>query len=68
MKNPGLDQPYMYRGVLYIQMGNKNLAVADHQTLVNRNSPLASELQVVVENGREKEPEPFFGVSRRIDS
>jgi tetratricopeptide (TPR) repeat protein len=66
--NPGLDQPYMYRGVLYIQMGNKNLALADHQTLVNRNSPLASELQFVVENGREKEPEQFFGVSRRIDA
>jgi hypothetical protein len=58
----------MYRGVLYIQMGKKNLALADHKTLVNRNSQLASELQFVVENGREKEPEQFFGVSRRIDS
>ena len=65
---PGLDEPYMYRGVLYIQMSNKNLALADHKTLVNRNSPLASELQFVVESGREKEPEQFFGVSRRIDS
>ena len=65
---PGLDEPYMYRGVLYIQIGNNSLALADHKTLVNRNSPLASELQFVVENGREKEPEPFFGVSRRIDS
>jgi len=65
--NPGLDEPYMYRGVLYIQMGDKSLAVEDHKTLVNRNSPLASELQFVVENGREKEPEAFFGVSRRID-
>lgn len=66
--NPSLDEPYMYRGVLYIQMGNKNLALADHKTLVNRNSPLATELQFVVENGREKEPEQFFGVSRRIDA
>ena len=66
--NPSLDEPYMYRGVLYIQMGNKNLALADHKTLVNRDSPLATELQFVVENGREKEPEQFFGVSRRIDA
>ena len=66
--NPGLDEPYMYRGVLYIQIGNKNLALADHQTLVDRNSPLASELQFVVDNGREKEPEQFFGVSRLIDA
>ena len=66
--NPGLDEPYMYRGVLYIQMGDKRMAVEDHKTLVNRNSPLASELQFVVENGREKEPEAFFGVSGPIDS
>jgi hypothetical protein len=58
----------MYRGVLYMQMGDITLALADHQTLVDRNSPLASELQFVVDNGREKEPEAFFGVSRRIDS
>lgn len=66
--NSGLDEPYMYRGVLYIQMGDKSLALEDHKTLVNRNSPLASELQFVVENGREKKPEAFFGVSRPIDS
>jgi hypothetical protein len=47
---------------------NKKLALADHKTLVDRNSQLASELQFVVENGRGKEPEPFFGVSRRIDT
>ena len=66
--NPSLDEPYMYRGVLYVQMGNRALALDDHSTLVARNSPLASELRFVVENGREKEPEQFFGVSRRIDS
>jgi tetratricopeptide (TPR) repeat protein len=64
---PGLDEPYMYRGVLHVQMGNKDLALVDHETLVIRNSPLASELQYVVENGREKEPEQFFGVSQQID-
>ena len=66
--NPGLDEPYMYRGVLYIQMGDINLTLADHKTLFDRNSQLASELQFDVENGREKEPEQFFGVSRRIDT
>jgi tetratricopeptide (TPR) repeat protein len=65
---PDLDEPYMYRGVLYVQMGYKNIALTDHQTLVERKFPLASELQHVVENGREKEPGRFFGVSRRIDS
>jgi tetratricopeptide (TPR) repeat protein len=65
---PDLDEPFMYRGVLYVQMGNKNMAMADHKTLVERKSPLASELQYVVENGREKEPDQFFGVSRQIDT
>jgi tetratricopeptide (TPR) repeat protein len=64
--NPGLDEPYMYRGVLYVQMGKKSLAMEDHSILAARNSPLADELQFVVENKREKEPEQFFGVSRRI--
>jgi tetratricopeptide (TPR) repeat protein len=66
--NPELDEPYMYRGVLHMQMGHKDLAFVDHKTLASRNSPLASELAYVVENGREKEPEQFFGVSRQIDS
>jgi hypothetical protein len=57
----------MYRGVLYIQMGNKDLALKDHSKLVAMNSPLAAELEYVVVNGREKEPEQFFGVSRSID-
>jgi tetratricopeptide (TPR) repeat protein len=65
---PGLDEPYMYRGVLYVQMGKKSLALEDHSTLAARKSPIAEELQYVIENGREKEPEQFFGVSQRIDS
>ncbi len=63
---PNLAEPYMYRGVLYIQMGQPSLAQEDHQKLVAMNSPLAAELQYVVENGREKEPEQFFGVSRKM--
>lgn len=65
---PDLDEPYMYRGVLHVQMGNPDLALNDHSKLVSRNSPLADELKYVVQKGREKEPERFFGVSRRIDS
>ena len=65
---PGLDEPYMYRGVLYVQMGKKSLALEDQSTLAAKNSPLAKELHFVIESGLEKEPEQFFGVSRRIDS
>jgi Flp pilus assembly protein TadD len=62
--SPNMPEPYMYRGVLYIQMGNKELALQDHQRLIALGSPLAAELEYVVANGREKEPEKFFGVSR----
>jgi tetratricopeptide (TPR) repeat protein len=64
--NPGLAEAYIYRGVLHIQMGNPSLAQEDHNQLVAMNSPLAAELQYVAENGREKEPERFFGVSRKM--
>ena len=65
--NPRLAEPYMYRGVLYVQMGDKSAALADHQKLVDMKSELAPELEYVVVNGREKEPEQFFGVSREKD-
>jgi len=63
--NPSLPEPYMYRGVLYVQMGVKELALKDHKKLVELNSSLADELEYVVVNEREKEPEQFFGVSRQ---
>ncbi len=66
--NPNLAEPYMYRGVLHVQMGNADLALDDHKKLVAMGSRLADELQFVVENGREKEPEQFFGVSRKMNS
>lgn len=66
--NPDLAEPYMYRGVLHTQMGNRKLALDDHDKLAAMNSPLAAELQYVVDNGREREPEQFFGVSREIDT
>ena len=64
--NPNLPEPYMYRGVLYVQMGNKSLALKDHENLLEMGSPLAAELEYVVVNGREKEPEQFFGVSLKV--
>ncbi|MBR9985911.1 MAG: tetratricopeptide repeat protein [Desulfosarcina sp.] len=63
---PNMAEPYMYRGVLHIQMGKPFLAQEDHNKLVAMNSPLAAELQYVIENGREKEPEQFFGVTRKM--
>ena len=64
---PELNEPFMYRGVLHVQMGNASQALADHDTLLDRGSPLAAELKYVVENGREKEPEQFFGVTRKVN-
>ena len=51
--------------------GHERTAITENEEPlkgVAMNSPLADELQFVVENGREKEPEHFFGVSRTIDS
>jgi Flp pilus assembly protein TadD len=64
---PNLPEPYMYRGVLYVQMGNKSLALKDHEKLLAMGSPLADELEYVAVSGREKEPEQFFGVSRKMN-
>ncbi|MEM6279601.1 MAG: tetratricopeptide repeat protein [Verrucomicrobiota bacterium] len=61
--NPKLSEAYMYRGVLYIQMGKPDLAKADHATLSGLSTELAAELEWVIENGKEKEPEQFFGVT-----
>jgi hypothetical protein len=65
--NSSLQEPYMYRGVLHVQMGNKEFALEDHQKLIALGSERAAELEYVVIEVREKEPEQFFGVSRRID-
>jgi Tfp pilus assembly protein PilF len=64
--NPNLPEPFMYRGVLHVQMGNRDLALKDHKTLLSLQPELAAELEHVITEGREKEPEKFFGVSRTI--
>jgi tetratricopeptide (TPR) repeat protein len=63
--NSQLPEPYMYRGVLNIQMCKKELALKDHEKLVAMESPLAGELEYVATNNREKKPEQFFGVSSK---
>ena len=63
---PGMAEAYMYRGVLHMQMGNRQLALEDHQKLVSLGSVLAVELEYVITEGREKEPEQFFGVSGNV--
>lgn len=60
---PELPEPYMYRGVLYVQLGRLEDARSDLAKLEALSAQLAVELQWVIENGREKEPERFFGVS-----
>jgi Tfp pilus assembly protein PilF len=65
--SPSLPEPYMYRGVLHVQMGNEKLAQQDLNTLRKMNSSLVEELEYVIQEGREKSPEQFFGVSSKID-
>jgi hypothetical protein len=43
----------MYRGVLHVQMGNASLANDDLAKLRALKSPLADELEFVIENGKE---------------
>ncbi|GAM59870.1 serine/threonine protein kinase [Vibrio ishigakensis] len=65
--NPKLSEPYMYRGVLYVQMGNEEMAEEDLARLNKMSPRLAKELSYVIDNGKEKEPEQFFGVSEKIN-
>ena len=65
--NPNLPEPYMYRGVLLVQMDRKDQAKMDYDTLASMGSNLSVELKHVLDNGSEKEPEQFFGVSRKLN-
>jgi Tfp pilus assembly protein PilF len=64
--NDKLAEAYMYRGVLYQAMGKNDLALADHARLLELgNEDLATELEWVLDNGKEKEPPQFFGVVQK---
>ena len=61
---PSLAEAYMYRGVLYAEMGRKVEAQADLVTLQKLNPQLAKELAEVIRTG--KEEDQFYGLSSKI--
>jgi tetratricopeptide (TPR) repeat protein len=61
---PNLVEAYMYRGVLYIEMGRKSDAEADLAALQKLSPRLAKELAEVIKTG--KEEDRFYGLSSKI--
>ena len=61
---PKLAEAYMYRGVLYTEMGRKIDAQADLAALQKLNPQLAKELAEVMKTG--KEEDQFYGLSSKI--
>lgn len=53
--DPKLMEAYEYRGALYVLQGKLDLARKDLEVLKTNNSPLATELEYVIQNGKEKE-------------
>lgn len=53
--NPRLAEAYMYRGVLYVHMGDEAKAKADHNTLADLDGELAEALMQVIATGEEPE-------------
>jgi tetratricopeptide (TPR) repeat protein len=62
--NPKLAEAYMYRGVLYTEMGRKIDAQADLVALQKLNPQLAKELAEVIKTG--KEEDRVYGLSSKI--
>ncbi len=60
---PKLAEAYMYRGVLYTQMGRKADAQADLATLKKLDSRLAKELEEFFETG--KEEDYLYGATKK---
>ena len=61
---PKLAEAYMYRGVLYIEMGRKSDAEADLAALQKLNPQLAKELAEVIKTA--KEEDRFYGLSSKL--
>src|SRR5580692_4415598 len=61
---PKLAEAYMYRGVLYTEMGRKMDAQADLAALQKLNPQLAKDLAEVIQTG--KEEDRLYGLSSRI--
>ena len=64
---PKMAEAYMYRGVLYVQMGQMSDAEKDLKRLYELKSDLAKELKHVVQTKKEKQPAQFFGVSQSLN-
>jgi tetratricopeptide (TPR) repeat protein len=62
--NPKLAEAYMYRGVLYTEMGRKIDAESDLAALQKLNPQLAKELAEVIKTG--KEEDRVYGLSSKI--
>lgn len=60
---PKLAEAYMYRGVLYVLMGEKEKAEEDLKVLSRLRRKLAQQLEQAIETG--KEPEGTSGVARK---
>lgn len=63
---PKMAEAYMYRGVLQVALGDPDAAKADLAELERLKSTLAPELAAVIQSGSEKEPEQFFGVTKKL--
>lgn len=63
---PKLAEAYMYRGVLYTQMGRKTEAQADLATLQKMNPHLAKELEDFIKTG--KEDDELYGATKKVSS
>ena len=61
---PKLAEAYMYRGILYTEMGRKNDAQADLAALQKMNPELAKDLAEVLKTG--KEEDQVYGLSTEI--
>ena len=62
-----LAEAYMYRGSLYLLLGEKEKAQADHATLLKLHPALAKELATVLETGKEKDVNELYGVVIELD-
>jgi tetratricopeptide (TPR) repeat protein len=63
---PNLAEAYMYRGVLYTQMGRKADAQADLATLQKMSPRLAKELAEYIKTG--KEDDELYGAVKKVSS
>jgi len=63
---PNLAEAYMYRGVLYSQMGRKADAQADLAKLQKMNPHLANELADFIKTG--KEDDELYGATKKVSS